>query len=108
MKNIIHADIFFFITSIFVVILTICLIIAMYYVARILRDMKHISRNVSEEGDKILDDIDNMREKVKEEGTKVMTIAEFFLNLFVRRQKMSKDKNSKAKNQQDEAVDGTK
>lgn len=94
MENIIHADIFFFIASIAVIVFTICLIIIMFYVARILNDMKHISKTMSQEGDKLLNDIDNMREKVKEEGTKVMTIADFFLNLFVRRHKIAKEKKS--------------
>lgn len=94
MENIIHADIFFFITSIAVIVFTICLIIIMFYVTRILNDMKHISKTMSQESDKLLNDIDSLRETVKAEGTKVMTIADFFLNLFVRRQKISKEKKS--------------
>lgn len=105
MENIIHADIFFFITSIAVIVFTICSIIIMFYVARILRDMKHISKTMSQESDKLLNDIDSLRETVKTEGARVMTIADFFLNLFVRRQKMSKERNAKTKNSHKDSIE---
>lgn len=94
MENIIQADIFFFITSIAVIVFTICLAIVMFYVVRILKDMKHISKTMSQESDKLLNDIDSLRETVKAEGIKVMTIADFFLNLFLRRQKTAKEKKT--------------
>ncbi|MDE1988456.1 MAG: hypothetical protein KGI39_02000, partial [Patescibacteria group bacterium] len=97
MENLVKADIFFFITGIAVIVITICAMIVMFYVTRILRDMKRISKTMSEESDKLLNDIDSLRETVKTEGTKVITIADFFLNLFIRRQKMSKDKHSSVK-----------
>lgn len=104
MENIIHADIFFFITSIAVIIFTICLVIITFYITRILSDMKRISKTMAEEGNKIVNDIDDMRRKAREEGAKVMTIADFFLNLFAHRQRMSKDRKKTKENYDRESV----
>jgi len=43
METLIHADIFFFITSIAVVVLTILLIVAFFYLLQILRNFRDIS-----------------------------------------------------------------
>jgi len=87
MENIIKADIFFFITSIAVVVSTIGVVIVAVYVVRILRDMKHISKKVSEEGDKIIGDVEYLREAAKAEGVKIKNVSDFFYNLFNRRKK---------------------
>lgn len=87
MDNIIQADIFFFISSVAVIVFTICTVIVMIYVTRILRDMKHISQMMSQESDKLLGDIGSLRETIEEEGAKVKTIANFFLKIFTHRRK---------------------
>ncbi|KKR53409.1 MAG: hypothetical protein UT90_C0009G0001, partial [Parcubacteria group bacterium GW2011_GWA1_40_21] len=74
MENIIQADIFFFITGIAVIIFTICTIVVMFYVTRILRDMKSISKTMLRESDNIADDIESVREAVRSEGAKVRTV----------------------------------
>ncbi|MEK7185585.1 MAG: hypothetical protein AAB726_03115 [Patescibacteria group bacterium] len=61
------ADIFFFITSAAVIIFTIGIIVVVFYVVRILRDMRHISKTMSQETDK------------------VATIVNLFLDRFLRR-----------------------
>lgn len=94
MENIIQADIFFFITSVAVIVFTICSIIVMIYVTRILRDMKHISKMMSQESDKIVSNIGSLRETIEEEGAKVKTIASFFLNLFTHRRKKGNTKKA--------------
>jgi len=94
MENFIKADIFFFITSIAVVISTIGVIVVAVYVVRILRDMKHISKKVSEEGDKIIEDVEYLRETAKAEGMKIKNITDFFINLFARRHKKEKTKKT--------------
>lgn len=93
MENIIQADIFFFISSVAVIVFTICAIIVMIYVTRILRDMKHISKMMSQESNKIIGDIGSLREAIEVEGAKAKTIASFFLNLFTHRRKMAKSKH---------------
>lgn len=92
MENVVKADIFFFVTSIAVVVFTIGVVIAMYYVVRILKEMKRVSKKISEEGDKIIGDVEYFREAVKNEGTKIKNVANFFLGWFIRRQKREKAK----------------
>lgn len=94
METIIQADIFFFISSVAVIVFSICAIIIMIYVTRILRDMKHISKMMSQESDKLLGDIGSLREAIEVEGAKVKTIASFFLNLFTHRRKTAKRKHA--------------
>lgn len=98
MNNIIQADIFFFITSIAVIVSTIGVIIVAVYVVRILRDMKHISKKVSEEGDKIIEDVEHLREVAKAEGMKVKNIADFFSGIFIRRKKREKARRAGKEN----------
>ena len=88
MDTLIHADIFFFITTIAVMFFTIGFIIFTVYFTRILNDLKHISEKMRVEGDKIIEDVGVLREKAKEEGTKIKTIFDLFLELFTRRQKL--------------------
>lgn len=88
MDTLIHADIFFFITTIAVVFFTIGFIIFAVYFVRILDDLNHISKKMRVEGDKIIEDVETLREKAKEEGAKVKTLLDLFLELFTRRQKL--------------------
>jgi uncharacterized protein YoxC len=83
MNTLIHADVFFFITSIAVVIISIILIIALIYVVKIFRDIKklteiakkeadllvskvrYISGKVERESDEMLEDIKQIRQNIK-------------------------------------------
>lgn len=94
MGTLIHADIFFFITSIFVVFLTVGFGVALVYIIPILKDMRHLSALAREEGDKFTQDIDDLRSAVKEEGMKAKSIIDYFLALFIRRQKVSRKKKA--------------
>lgn len=78
MQTLIHADIFFFITSIFVFVSTIILAVAGIYFILILRDMKDISGKVRREGGEIIEDVKELREKIKEEGVGLRGLGKFF------------------------------
>ena len=94
METLIHADIFFFITSIFVIFLTVGFGVALVYIIPILKDMRHLSALARDEGDKLTQDIDDLRSAVKEEGIKAKSILDYFLALFMRRQKVSRKKRT--------------
>ncbi|MEK7487804.1 MAG: hypothetical protein AAB598_00580 [Patescibacteria group bacterium] len=94
METLIHADIFFFITSIFVIFLTVGFGVALVYIIPILKDMRHLSALARDEGDKLTQDIDDLRSAVKEEGIKAKSILDYFLALFMRRQKVSRKKKA--------------
>jgi hypothetical protein len=78
METLIHADIFFFVTTLLVIVITIVLAFAGFYVVRILKDMKAISGKVQEESEKIAADIEGLRSKIKEEGSNWRGLGKFF------------------------------
>lgn len=92
METVIKADIFFFITGIFVIFLTVGFGVALIYIIPILKDMRHLSALARKEGDKLAEDLDDLRNAVKEEGMKAKSILGYFLALFMKRQKIGRKK----------------
>lgn len=93
MQTIIHADIFFFISSVALVFLTLGLLIALFYGIKILRDVAHISKVVKEEGTEIVSDVREIRGKLKERVSSVTSNFEVIKSLFgalTRRKKRTK------------------
>lgn len=66
MDSIIHADIFFFITTISVVILTVFFSIIAFYLVRIMRNFSHISETLKDGVDNASDELREMSEHVRE------------------------------------------
>lgn len=61
MESLLKADIFFFVTTIAVILLTIGGVIIIAYVWKIVRDIKDVSEIIKEQTHKVSDDIDEMR-----------------------------------------------
>lgn len=78
MDSFIHADIFFFITSVAVVLVTALVVIILVYLVRILRDAKSVTNKVKEETELISEDINELRAKTKKEGVKFKNFLNFF------------------------------
>ena len=97
METLIHADIFFFISSVSSVLFAVGFVVVVVYVVRILDDMKHISTKMREEGDRIVEDVEVLREKAKEEGVRIKSVFDFFLDLLNRRQKRIGGQGGRAK-----------
>ena len=70
METLVQSDIFFFVSSISVALVSVALIIAVVYAIRVLRDVSHISRKAKEESDELAKDIKELRKAVKEEGSR--------------------------------------
>jgi hypothetical protein len=87
MNNILQADIFFFISSIATVIITIILGIAGYYVILIVRDAKYITTKLRNATDDLEEKFQEVREQVSEEGRKAKYIVDFFLGRFMGKKK---------------------
>ncbi len=66
MDSVLKSDLFFFITSIAVVLVSAVLIVIMVYIVRIMRDIKDIASTLKQQTDALSDDIDEFRSKVKE------------------------------------------
>lgn len=79
MSDLIHADIFFFITSISVVVLSLFVAAALYYVVKILRDLQAVSAKIRKASDELEEDFEHLRSAMKGEGLKVKTIFDLFL-----------------------------
>ena len=87
METIMKSEIFFFITSIAVVIMTILLGILTTYLIRIMQNVDDISAKAKDEAGLIKEDIAELRESVKTEGAKVKHIVSFINNLKGRKNK---------------------
>jgi len=65
MQTLIHADIFFFITTIVVIALGAVSLIILIYIAIILHDVRKLSRLVQREGEEIAQDVDMLRQEMR-------------------------------------------
>ena len=90
MDNLIHADIFFFISTIALVVVSVGLIIALVYVIKILRNVSEVSDKVKEESSEILDDLKSLRGTIKQEGFKLSYFGTFIKHLFSKPRKAKK------------------
>jgi len=68
MQELMKADIFFFVTSLAVILLTVGLIIALYYIVRILRNVRDISERVDEGTKALAEDLTVVRSNLKTGG----------------------------------------
>jgi signal transduction histidine kinase len=76
MDAVLKADIFFFITTVAIVVLAIAAFIALVFLIQILRDVRHVSKRVREQSDRILSDVEDLRNFIKEEGKKAINFKE--------------------------------
>ena len=88
MNTLIHADIFFFVTTAVVIVIGILFAVAVVYLVRILNDLRHISDIVRSKTDVLAGDFDEVREKVKREGL-FGGLPNFLARLFTKTRKRS-------------------
>lgn len=74
MESIAKSDMFFFVTTIAVIVLTLVLVVALAYVIRIASDIKYIAHRAKQETDEIADDLKSARETLKSKGKTIATI----------------------------------
>jgi len=97
MESFIKADIFFFITTIALIIVSAILVAVLIYILRIVRDILHLVKHAREEGDQILKDVNNLRTALKGEGETLKNLWENFLK-FISIKKGSSKKSGPKKN----------
>ena len=93
MDSLLKSDIFFFITSLVVIVIGVGLVIIVFYVINILRDVKDVSKTVKEETKGMAEDLSLLRTRVKT-GNVILGISAFLRRLFARSKKGRKH-NSK-------------
>ena len=85
MTEIVHADIFFFITSLAVIIIGVGLTVVIYYSILILRDVRAILQKVRKTSDELAEDFEEVRAEIKKTGMRVRTIFELALTFLTLR-----------------------
>lgn len=89
-ESLIHADIFFFISTIALVLISIGIIIATVYVIKILRNVKDVSDKINAESSELVADLKRLRASLRDEGIKWKHVADLARNFFVRKGKKVK------------------
>ena len=97
MNEVLHANIFFFISSIATVLFTILLCFALYHIIKILRSIRRIVERVEHGSEVLAEDIEHVRSFVLE-GSLISQILRFFVGGAARR------KNSRRRSRDDEEV----
>lgn len=97
-----HADIFFFITAIAVIILSAGAAVVLYYVIGILRDVQEIAKKVRKAGDELERDFEDLRATLKQEGVRTKTVFELLLSFIARQIPKARKKKAKLDASEDE------
>jgi len=98
MSEILQTNIFFFITSVAVVFVTILAGIVLFYVVMILKDIKDVSERVKKGVGLVGKDLAALRREVKKGGTKAQSVVGLILSRFMPTKKNTQTKTSKKKN----------
>ena len=77
METLVKADVFFFITTIVVLILGVTLFVAAIYLIKVLRKVKIITDRVEEEAGEIINDAHKLRENIKKEEVRMSFVSKF-------------------------------
>ncbi|HVV39293.1 MAG TPA: hypothetical protein VHD31_03120 [Candidatus Paceibacterota bacterium] len=84
MNEVVHADIFFFITSLAVLCITIGILMVLYYLIPVARDLREIVGKIRKAGDEVEKDFEALRANLREEGTKGKTILNLVFGFLTR------------------------
>jgi MFS superfamily sulfate permease-like transporter len=90
MTEVMKSDVFFFVTTLAVIVVSFMIAIALVYLISILRDARKLSSRARLEGEAILDDLGNAREEVKQGGRKIF---EMITALFIRKKNTKRKHN---------------
>jgi hypothetical protein len=95
MEDILHADIFFIVTTSVIVLISAVVVALLIYVLKIVRDAYHVAHRVREEADEIIDEVDDLREGVLKGGIIFNAALRRFMKSTHKRRKKDKIKKSK-------------
>ncbi len=83
MNSLIHADVFFFITSIAVVAVTLLVAVILFYVAMTARTISKITEKIKKESDEVLEDLSIFREKIKENSSHMSGFGKWLMTVIL-------------------------
>ncbi len=79
MNEVVHADIFFFITSVAVILLTLGLLVLLFYLIPAARDLRVLAAKVRKAGDEVEKDFEDLRANLRAEGSKGKMLVDIVL-----------------------------
>lgn len=85
--NLVHADIFFYISSIGFFVLAVLAVIVLVYLISLLNDLKQIFQIIKKQSTMIAEDIENLRGQVANGGMKLRYLYGFISSLFFNKKK---------------------
>jgi uncharacterized protein YoxC len=91
-ESLIHADIFFFISTIALVLISIGIVIALVYIIKILRNVGEVTDKIKVESGEIVADLKQLRASLRDEGMKWKHIADLVRMFFMRKGRKVKKK----------------
>ena len=96
MEEVLHANIFFFITAITVVCIGVGVLVALYYLVCILRDIRAVSSNARVASEALSGDLEKLRHHVKRKGEQAKNIldlgVEYLTHKFTTRPRATRKK----------------
>ncbi len=95
MDTLIHADIFFFVTTIAVVVVTIALTVLIVYLVKVFRNVRRITDVVREETILLRRDIGDLRNEIRARGTRATGAFDWIERFFGGNKKSRSRKKSK-------------
>jgi len=104
MESFIHADIFFLVTTIAVVVVIVFFTIAIVYSVRIFKKTETFVDEVKKEGERIIGDIGGLRQTLREEGGKIKVMTDVLTSFMARRNKTKTRKKTRSNSNQDEVT----
>lgn len=75
--QVLQTNIFFYITSVAVVIVSALLIIALYYIINILQNIRDVTDRVRRGSEQFAEDVNELRDNIKEEGANLRHLVTF-------------------------------
>jgi predicted RNase H-related nuclease YkuK (DUF458 family) len=84
-ESLVHADIFFFVSTMALVVISIGIGIALFYAIRILRTVRDIAEKVQEESEQAISDLRKLRHELRDEGMKWKHVADLTRHFFMRK-----------------------
>jgi len=81
MDTLIHADIFFFVTTFAVIMVASVFTVALFYFIKILKNTKEISEMIKEEAVLVREDLRSTRHNIRQDGFRLKHLISFFSSL---------------------------
>ena len=109
MNDILHANIFFFITSVAVVVLALMWVVILFYVIAILREVRAIVERICKVSGDIEEDLQALRASVRHGGARVRSLGgiafEFLVRMLSRPPRRSQSRRSRTESEDDDLVE---